>query len=143
MIAVALALLALGALIGAGGMRRLGRMVRGPWRPGAGVLGVVAVFVGLALAARGQVVAALVVLIAGGAALAAARAPRRSTAPRPSRASLDRREAAEILGVSIDASAAEVEAAHRRLIRVAHPDAGGTAGLAARLNAARATLLRR
>jgi curved DNA-binding protein CbpA len=41
----------------------------------------------------------------------------------------------------VDATAADIKAAHARLIRLAHPDKGGTAGLAAQLNAARDRLL--
>jgi curved DNA-binding protein CbpA len=43
--------------------------------------------------------------------------------------------------VGPDASKAEIQAAYSRLIRLAHPDKGGTAGLAAQLNAARDRLL--
>jgi hypothetical protein len=42
-----------------------------------------------------------------------------------------------------DASKDEIQAAYARLIRLAHPDKGGTAGLAAQLNAARDRLLKR
>ena len=52
-------------------------------------------------------------------------------------------EAREILGVGPDASREEIQAAYARLIRAVHPDAGGTSGLAARLNAARDTLLKK
>ena len=48
-----------------------------------------------------------------------------------------------ILGVGPDASREEIQAAYARLIRAVHPDAGGTSGLAARLNAARDTLLKK
>jgi curved DNA-binding protein CbpA len=37
----------------------------------------------------------------------------------------------------------EVRAAYARLIQMAHPDKGGTAGLAAQLNAARDRLIKR
>jgi hypothetical protein len=50
-------------------------------------------------------------------------------------------EARSILGVGPDATKAEIQAAYARLIRLAHPDKGGTAGLAAQLNAARDRLL--
>lgn len=52
-------------------------------------------------------------------------------------------EAASTLGVPQSASRAEIEAAYRRLMVRVHPDRGGTAALAARLNAARETLLER
>jgi hypothetical protein len=52
-------------------------------------------------------------------------------------------EARAILGVGPDASAEEIRAAYSRLMRMAHPDKGGTDGLAAQLNAARDRLLRK
>ncbi|WP_338663802.1 hypothetical protein VQH23_01290 [Pararoseomonas sp. SCSIO 73927] len=53
----------------------------------------------------------------------------------------DRAEALAVLGVSEGATADEIRAAHARLMRIAHPDAGGSDWLAARLNAARDILL--
>jgi len=50
-------------------------------------------------------------------------------------------EALEILGLAPGATRDEIKAAHRRLMRSAHPDAGGTDWLAARVNAAKARLL--
>jgi hypothetical protein len=50
-------------------------------------------------------------------------------------------DAAKVLEVSADANAETILAAHRRLIAKVHPDAGGTAELAARVNQARDTLL--
>ncbi|SHJ18378.1 hypothetical protein SAMN02745194_01969 [Roseomonas rosea] len=55
----------------------------------------------------------------------------------------DRVEALAILGLEEGASEAEIRAAHARLMRSAHPDAGGSDWLAARLNAARDALLPR
>jgi curved DNA-binding protein CbpA len=52
-------------------------------------------------------------------------------------------EARAILGVTPEADEAEIQAAYSRLIRMTHPDKGGTAGLAAQLNAARDRLLKR
>ena len=51
-------------------------------------------------------------------------------------------EAYAALGLAPGASAAEIQAAHRRLMRAAHPDAGGNTEQAARLNRARDVLLR-
>lgn len=64
---------------------------------------------------------------------------------RPARPSVDADVAAAraLLGVTASASVADVRAAHRRLIAVAHPDRGGARDHAARLNAARDILLRR
>lgn len=52
-------------------------------------------------------------------------------------------EARAILGVGADASVNDIRAAHRRLIQAVHPDRGGSAELAKRLNGARDLLLRR
>jgi hypothetical protein len=53
------------------------------------------------------------------------------------------REAREILGVDENAGRREIDAAYRRLMQRAHPDHGGSTGLASQLNAARDRLLGR
>lgn len=50
-------------------------------------------------------------------------------------------EAYQILGLSPEASRADIQSAYRRLIQRLHPDQGGTAYLAAQLNRARDLLL--
>jgi hypothetical protein len=60
--------------------------------------------------------------------------------PRPNTGMSDA-EARDILGVGPGATRAEIESAFRRLMQRAHPDHGGSAGLAARINAARDRLL--
>ncbi|HEX3887265.1 MAG TPA: DnaJ domain-containing protein [Phenylobacterium sp.] len=60
--------------------------------------------------------------------------------PQPSR-EMSLQEARSILGVGPDATPKEIKAAYNRLIRMAHPDKGGTTGLATQLNAARDRLL--
>ncbi|HEY2048650.1 MAG TPA: molecular chaperone DnaJ [Caulobacteraceae bacterium] len=52
-------------------------------------------------------------------------------------------DARSILGVGPEANRGEIESAYRRLMQRAHPDAGGSAGLAAQLNAARDRLIKR
>ncbi|KQN82865.1 molecular chaperone DnaJ [Sphingomonas sp. Leaf67] len=52
-------------------------------------------------------------------------------------------EARAILGVGKDAKVSEIRAAHRRLMQAVHPDRGGSADLARRINAARDVLLGR
>ncbi len=64
----------------------------------------------------------------------------RAAPPRASRMSLD--EARSILGVGPEATDDEVQAAYTRLMRLAHPDKGGTTGLATQLNAARDRLMK-
>ena len=51
-------------------------------------------------------------------------------------------EARSILGVGEDASRKDIQAAYTRLMKRAHPDHGGSAGLASQLNAARDRLLK-
>jgi DnaJ family protein C protein 19 len=50
-------------------------------------------------------------------------------------------EARRLLGVAEGASIEEIRAAHRRLIARVHPDTGGSADLAERVNAARDALV--
>ena len=54
---------------------------------------------------------------------------------------MTRAEAYEVLGLKSGANADEVHAAHRRLMRMAHPDTGGSDWLASRINQARDVLL--
>jgi hypothetical protein len=54
---------------------------------------------------------------------------------------LTRADALAILGLAEGATETEIRAAHRRLMRAAHPDQGGSDWLASRLNEARDILL--
>lgn len=54
---------------------------------------------------------------------------------------MTREEALEVLGLREGASPEEIRQAHRRLMRAAHPDQGGSDWLAARINEARDVLL--
>lgn len=54
---------------------------------------------------------------------------------------MSRAEAFEVLGLPPNASEADIKEAYRRLMRGAHPDAGGSDWLAARINQARDILL--
>ena len=61
--------------------------------------------------------------------------------PRGPRSDMTREEALAVLGLAEGASEEEIRAAHRRLIRRTHPDVGGTADLAARINRAKDVLV--
>jgi hypothetical protein len=105
-------------------------VVRGQWEIAVGLLAVAAT---LLFAARSRTMAQLDwrAIIAG------------RPQPPPSKRDLSLAEARAVLGVSETATAAEIRAAYARLMRRAHPDHGGTVGLAAQLNAARDRLLKR
>ena len=60
--------------------------------------------------------------------------------PKPS--AMSREEAALILGVELSANEQQIREAHRRLITKNHPDMGGNAYLAAKINQARDVLLK-
>jgi hypothetical protein len=111
---------------------------RREWRllTGAAAL---AAFTGAAFAGvRGAWAPAIVLTVVG--LWFAASTRKTALAPPPSgRMSVE--EARRILGVGPEATREEVQAAYTRLMRMAHPDKGGTAGLAAQLNAARERLL--
>ena len=61
--------------------------------------------------------------------------------PRGPRTDMTREEALAVLGLTEGASIDDIRAAHRRLIQRMHPDVGGTADLAARINRAKDVLL--
>jgi hypothetical protein len=135
---LALGAIALWALV------RLGRQGEGPapghWRVAATLISAVLLGGGVLLAARGAWLPAGGLI---GAGLWLTLASRKRDVPVRTGEALSEGEARSILGVSSDASPEAVNAAWRRLMGRAHPDQGGTEGLAARLNAARDRLLKR
>ncbi len=93
--------------------------------------------------------AAIVLAVIGIWMAASARFPRRHqreqpTDPPPPTGSggMGLAQARAILGVSETASRKDIQTAYTRLMKRAHPDKGGSAGLAAQLNAARDRLLK-
>ena len=66
---------------------------------------------------------------------------RRVSRRRGPRTDMTRDEALAVLGLAEGASEDEIQAAHRRLIQRMHPDVGGSADLAARINRAKDVLL--
>jgi hypothetical protein len=122
---------------------------RGGWRVGAGLLAVVLVVVGIAVSIRGEWWAGLpLVLIAIGSAAGGRmnRQSRPAGAPPPPydppRGGMSAADARAILGVDPDATPEDIRVAYTRLMQRAHPDKGGSVGLAAQLNAARDRLLK-
>jgi hypothetical protein len=107
------------------------------WRGASGLCAIGALAAAGFLVVRGELIAGLAVGAVGVWLALAARWPRRAgvETPNAERMSLD--EARAILGVGPAATAADIREAYTRLMRRAHPDHGGTSGLAAQLNAAR------
>jgi hypothetical protein len=103
-----------------------------------------------ALAAAGAVVAGLRGLWVGSLILLfisawlgqTARRGRAAPGAEPPSGGMSEREARAILGVGEAADRTEIEAAYKRLMRLNHPDHGGSSGLAAQLNAARDRLIK-
>lgn len=74
----------------------------------------------------------------------AANAPPQGSAPPPIRVGpMKRGEALQVLGLTDPVSDSDIRAAWVRLMRVAHPDSGGSDWLAARVNQAKDVLLNR
>lgn len=113
------------------------------WRIGAGV-GAIVAFAGAGFCAFERKWVGVVLLGVLGLWLAStARFPRAAKPVKPApREAMSLSEARSILGVGADAGPAEIKTAYARLMQSVHPDKGGSAGLAAQLNAARDRLLK-
>jgi hypothetical protein len=139
---IALGALALLLIVWVSGGRSIFK--RREWRITSGAFAIAA-FVGAAYAGVREAWIPAAALVALGLWLAvSSRTIGPAPAPPPPAAKSSRmspKEARAILGVDANATADEVRAAHKRLMRMAHPDKGGTSGLAAQLNAARDRLL--
>ncbi|MGH1543241.1 MAG: DnaJ domain-containing protein [Arenicella sp.] len=66
---------------------------------------------------------------------------REETSSHPASAKMTRAQAADVLGISENATKEEVIAAHRSLIQKVHPDRGGSTNLAMQINQAKKILL--
>jgi hypothetical protein len=120
------------------------RRARATWRPAAGLSAIAALTAALVLLVREDWLPALVLAaVAAGLAVGARRRPRPPAPAHYSGPAMDVQQARAILGVGSEAGPEEVQSAYLRLMRLAHPDRGGTRGLAAQLNAARDRLIRR
>ena len=143
---IVITLLLVGALMGGMGWRfgagLFSRFKAGLWRPGLATLGMAALVLGLFLGIKGHWFEAALVVLAGGAMALSARQRRRSAgsaAPEPRL--MTPAVAASLLGVEVNADRETIRAAYRRLMKIGHPDAGGTQGLAAQLSEAQGVLL--
>jgi hypothetical protein len=132
-----LAVVALAILIMVGRREGAFRIDR---RMGPALLALAAAAGAFATALRGQWIAGVALIVVSGYFAAGwRRGLRRVDLGEPMRPD----EAREILGVGAAAERPEIEAAYRRLMLRAHPDRGGSTGLAAKLNAARDRLLKK
>ena len=139
MIYLALGAVVLWLLVGLG----RGKMVfpRREWRLVSGAVSVAAFAAAAYVGLRGGWEISIVLVVLGLWLAATARI--NGPAPVAPRAwpRMSDKEARSILGVGPDADDGEIQAAYTRLMRMAHPDKGGTTGLATQLNAARDRLL--
>jgi hypothetical protein len=134
---LALGLVALALFIAATGGKPV--LKRREWRVLSAAMAVAAFTAAAFVGVRGKWGAAIVLVVVGLGLAASARKTSPRAASSASRMSVE--EARRILGVGPDATLEEIQAAYTRLMRRAHPDTGGSAGLAAQLNAARDRLL--
>jgi hypothetical protein len=122
--------------------RKIPVLKRREWRILTAALAVACFTAAVFVSVRGGWGAGIVLAVAGlGLASSARKTAAPGAAPRTEAMSVD--EARRILGVEAAASRKDVQDAYTRLMRAVHPDKGGTAGLAAQLNAARDRLLKR
>jgi len=114
------------------------RRGRAQWRVAATLFSAVLLGAGALVAFRGAWLPAAGLI---GAGLWLTLASRQRVVP-PRNEAMTEGEARSLLGVTASATPQEINAAWKRLMGRAHPDQGGTEGLASRLNAARDRLLK-
>ena len=117
------------------------------WRIGS-AMGALFAFAGAGYAlVRNMWPVALLLAVIGLWLATSARMPRKARAEKPKppkepRGRMTAAEARSILGVTESSTRAQIQAAYTRLMKRAHPDHGGSEGLASQLNAARDRLLK-
>jgi hypothetical protein len=121
------------------GARRVLR--RAQWRIASGALAIGVLAAAAFVAVRGGWLKALLLALIGLMLTLWTRWPR-AAASAPSDGAMSAEAARAMLGVGPQADVAEIQAAYARLMRMAHPDQGGTTGLATQLNLARDRLLK-
>jgi uncharacterized membrane protein YfcA len=143
LIALALAAIAVWALVRLG--RQSERPRQGHWRIAATILGAVLLAGSVLAGSHGAWLASAGMIASGFYFIVSSRVrpAKAASAPPVSGGRMSEGEARSILGVQAGASPEEINSAWRRLMARAHPDQGGTEGLAARVNAARDRLLKR
>jgi DnaJ-domain-containing protein 1 len=118
------------------------RLSGGGWRVLTGAMALAAFTSAGYAGVRGSWGVAIVLGVVGLWLAASTRRPA-PTGARPAEKGMSPEEARRVLGVGPEAGESEIREAYKRLMRAVHPDRGGSAGLAAQLNAARDRLLKR
>jgi hypothetical protein len=133
-------------IVGGAALWALVRLGRQTERPGRGQWRVSATLVAAACLGGGVLALTRGAWLIGGALIAAglylAFASRIRAVVRSVDSGMSAKEARDTLGVGADATVEQINSAWKRQMARAHPDQGGTEGLASRLNAARDRLLK-
>jgi hypothetical protein len=134
---MALVILAVSVFVALVWLGRRGPKQPNEWRSAAGIIGVACIVAGLAVMVRGLVLAGSVTVAVGLVLTLVARRIPMPFGPMSDDA------ARRVLGVDVDATEAQIQSAYRARMRTAHPDQGGDAAEAARLNTARDRLIKK
>ena len=118
------------------------KLNRREWRLLSGAIALAAFSASAFEAMRGGWSPAIILFLVG-LWLASTTRSATGSAPSPRSPPMAESQARQLLGVGPDAGRKEILEAYGRLIKLAHPDKGGTDGLAAQINAARDRLLRK